>query len=160
MHLVDELTQCVERLVPRVGTDPLERLHLVEDDEETGVPGVAQHGEQALQEAQRPEVVQVAAYACGPAGRGGDVRLAAEPCQHSRGGRLVAVGEGGPVAAQGGGEGWGVPGHLCEPRDEQLLHLAGQLLLGRAGERERPPPRRRTRHRPLAAGRWAGSWRW
>ena len=52
VDVVDELAQRVERLVPRVGAHPLKGFHLVEDEQQAGVPAVAQYGEQPLQEAQ------------------------------------------------------------------------------------------------------------
>ena len=51
VDLVDELPQRVERLVAGVGADPLQGLDLVEHQQQAGVAAVAQHGEQALQEA-------------------------------------------------------------------------------------------------------------
>jgi hypothetical protein len=89
VHLVDELPKRVQRLVPGIRPHPLQSLYFVEHDEQASVPGIPQHGEQALEEPQRPEVVEVAAYSRGPAGGGGHVWLPAQPGQDRRGGRLV-----------------------------------------------------------------------
>ena len=60
VHVVDELPQRVERLVADVAADPLQRLHLVEDDDQPGIAAIAQDRQQALEEAQRPVVVESA----------------------------------------------------------------------------------------------------
>ena len=89
VHVVDELPQRVEALVAHVGADPLEGLDLVEDDQQPGMAGVAQDRQQSLQEAERGEVVEVALDACGAAGGGSDVGLAADPGEQAlRGGQV------------------------------------------------------------------------
>ena len=55
VDLVDELPQRVQRLVADVAADPLQRLDLVEHEQQSRVAGVAQHGQQALQEASAPK---------------------------------------------------------------------------------------------------------
>ena len=77
----------LRRLVAGVGADPLQGLDLVEDEQQPGVAGVAQHGEQALQEAEGPEVVEVAPDPGGPLGGGGRRAAAAEPGEQPVGGR-------------------------------------------------------------------------
>ncbi len=129
VDLVDELAQRVEALLPDVAAHPLQRLDLVEDEQQAGVAAVAQHGQQALEEAQRGEVVEVPAHAGGPAGGRGHRALPAEPGDERLGGGGVAGEPGAAVAAQGGGE------RRSGPRDrgEPLLH---QLVDG-GGERRR-----------------------
>ncbi len=57
----------------------LERLHFVQNDEQPRMSAVAQHRQQALEEAERTEVVQLALDTGNSAYRGGDVGLAAQP---------------------------------------------------------------------------------
>ena len=102
VDLVDELAQRVERLLAHVGPHPLQRLDLVEDQQETGVAGVAQDREQPLQEPERAEVVEVAPHAGVAPDRRGHVRLTAEPRDQTLGGRLVPVELRVAIAAQGG----------------------------------------------------------
>ena len=99
VDLVDELTQRIECLVAGVGAYSLQGFHLVEDEQQAGMAAVAQHGQQALQEAHRGEVIEVALDPGRSAGRRGDVRLTAEPGGHAIGGGMVARGGGRPIAA-------------------------------------------------------------
>ncbi len=125
VDLVDELPQRVERLVAGVGAHPLQGLDLVEDQEQPGVPAVAQDGEQPLQEAQRAEVVEVAAHPGVRRADGGDrLWLAAEPGEDSFGGGRVPVERGAAVAAQGGGEGRRGPGDAASRSLQQLVDRA------------------------------------
>ena len=90
VDLVDQLPQRVERLVPDVAADPLQRLHLVEHQQQPGMARVAEHVQQPLQEAQRAEVVELAPDPGAPLGRGRDVRLAAQPGRERVGAGAVA----------------------------------------------------------------------
>ncbi|WP_307961737.1 hypothetical protein [Salinispora arenicola] len=62
IHLVDQLPHRVEALFPDVAADTLQRLELVEHDQHSGVPRIAQDNQQPLKTAQGGEVVKVAAY--------------------------------------------------------------------------------------------------
>ena len=65
---------------------PLERLDLVEHHHQPRKAGVAQDDEQALEEAEGAEVIEVALDASVPLGRGADVGLPADPGQQRVGG--------------------------------------------------------------------------
>ena len=69
-----------------------------------GMAGVAQDVEQALQEAHRAEMVELAADPGAAPGGGGDVRLAAQPGGSASAERRVAAGDGRAVGAQRLGE--------------------------------------------------------
>ena len=91
VDLVDQLPQGIQALVAHVAADPLDGLHLVEHDQQARLARVAQDGQQALQEAQRPEVVDVAFDAGGTLGGGGDVRLPGQPGQQPIGRGRIAL---------------------------------------------------------------------
>jgi hypothetical protein len=82
---------------------------------QAGVAGVAQDGEEALQEAELREVVEVALDASRSSRGGRDVGLAADPGDEGLRGGLVAIEGGLPVRAQRGGERRGGPGDVREP---------------------------------------------
>ena len=94
VDLVEQLAQRVEAAFADVATDPLERLDLVKDQHEAGAASVAQHAEQAGEEAERAVVVEVALDAGLTLDGCGDVGLAAEPRDQSFGDRVVAGGDG------------------------------------------------------------------
>ena len=102
VDLVDELAQGVEPLLADVAADPLQGLDLVEHQDQPGVARVAQDRQQALEEAQGGEVVDVALDPGGPLGRGADVRLAGEPGDQplGRGGVALGAGAGGSRAGR------------------------------------------------------------
>ena len=62
--------------------------------------GVAEYFEEALQEAHRAEVVQLAADSGTSLGGSGDMRLAAEPCRERVRGRGIPGQDRCPVGAQ------------------------------------------------------------
>jgi hypothetical protein len=98
VHLVDQLAQGVEGLVPDVAPHPLQGLDLVEHEHQPGVPGVTQHGEQSLQERHRPEGVELPADPGRAFGRRRHLRLPAHPGGQAVGERAVP---GTPAAATG-----------------------------------------------------------
>ena len=126
VELVDELAQGVQALLPDVAAHALQRLDLVEHEEQAGVTAVAQHGQQSLEEAQRGEVVQLPAHAGGPAGGRGHRALPAEPRDERLGGGGVAGEPGAAVAAQGRGERRSGPRDRGEPLLHQLVDGGGE----------------------------------
>ena len=57
VDLVNELPERVERLIPHITAHALQRLDLIEHQQQAGMTGVPQHHEQALQETHRAEMV-------------------------------------------------------------------------------------------------------
>ena len=76
---------------------------------------VAQHGEQALQEAEGAEVVELAPDACRPPDRGRDVRLTAEPGHQPFGGARRRRRDRGAVARSAAANAGVVPRHRESP---------------------------------------------
>ena len=48
VDLVDQLAQCIQPLLAHVSANALERLYLVEHDQEPRMSGIAEHDEQPL----------------------------------------------------------------------------------------------------------------
>lgn len=123
VDLIEQLPQRVERLLSYIGTHPLQGLHLVEHDDEAGIVGVAQHRQQALEESEGTEVVEVAPHSGGPLNRGCDMRLPAEPSEQAPRLRAVARGLGQSVLPQHGSERRGVLRDCREPLVHQLERI-------------------------------------
>lgn len=129
VDLVEELAQRVEGLLADVAAHSLQGLHLVEDEQQPGVPAVPEDGEQALQEAEGAEVVEVAADSGGALGGGGHGLLSAEPGDERLCAGAVAVCHGPAIAAQRRGEGRGGAGDGGEPVFEEFVDRGCQGLL-------------------------------
>lgn len=128
VDLVEELSQRVESLFPYVATDPLECLGLVEYKQQPGVPAVAQHGEQSLEELERGEMVEVSAHPGRPTSGRGHRLLSADPGDKGFGRGTVARRNGLPVAAQSRREGGGGSCHVGEPSLHQFVDGLCQCL--------------------------------
>ena len=144
VDLVDELAQRVEGLVADVAAHPLQRLDLVEHEQQARVAGVAQHGEQPLEEAQRPEVVEVAPDAGRALGGRGHLRLAAHPGDQAIGGGAVPAVDRRAVAAQGLGEDRRPAADVRQPLLQQPVDRRCQ----RRPDLQRPERARRRGRRP------------
>ncbi len=92
IHLADELPQRIERLIPYIGARPLQRLDLVQYEQESWIAAITKDGQESLQETECAEVVEFALDASGPAHRAGDVRLTADPGGEALGFGRVACG--------------------------------------------------------------------
>jgi hypothetical protein len=115
VDVVGKLSQCVEALVAHVGADPLERLDLVEHEQQSGVGGVTQDREQPLEEPKGGEVIEVALHSSRAAGCSRHVGLAADPRQQRLRGGLVTVAGRLPVGTQGRREGRSGPRDCRQP---------------------------------------------
>ena len=127
VDLVEQLTQGVEALLPDVAAHALQRLDLVQHDEQPGMSAVPQHRQQALEEAERTEVVEVSADTGGTPGGGGHGLL--PPSQAiSASARLRHPRSDLPVAAQGRGERRRGSCDIGQPLFQQHVHGLRQLL--------------------------------
>lgn len=127
VHLVDELPQRIQRFGARIGPHPLQRLHLVEHQQESGVAGVGEDGEQSAEEAEGEEMVEVALDAGAAFDRGRDVRLPAEPRDQAVGAVVVTVGEHPSIGADRHREHRRARRHVGEAPFEQVVD-AGSLF--------------------------------
>ena len=108
---------------------PLEGLDLVEHQDQPGVARVAQDGEQAPEEAEGGELVDVPLDPGRLLGRAPDMRLPRQPGDEAVGGRGIAVGPGTAVAPQGRGE----LGRGPADRREPLLQQGDCAMMGNLG---------------------------
>ena len=111
-------------LRPLSRTSPRTRCSVSTSSRTSSRPGCPQSRstvEQALQEAQRAEVVELAAHSRRPAGGGGHRALSTEPRDERLGSGGVTGEPGVSVAAQRRREGRGRPGDRGEPLLHQLV---------------------------------------
>src|SRR4029079_725365 len=81
VNFVNQLSECVQALLPHVTSYPLQSLDLVQHQHETCVARIAQYYEKTLQETQCSEVVDVALHPGRPLDACAHIRLAGEPGQ-------------------------------------------------------------------------------
>ncbi len=124
VHLVDQLPESVEGLLPNIATNPPKRLHFVEHHHETGEAAVPQHYKQALQERPRTEMVHVALDPGSSFGGCCDVRLSGDPRQQRLCGSVVAGRHCSAIGPEGCAE------SRCDlsNRSQALLHQVAGLL--------------------------------
>ena len=132
IDLVDPLPESVQSLLAGVGAHALQRFHLVQHHDQTGVAAVAQDGEQAHQEVRGAEMIEVTLDARCALDAGCHVRLPRQPAdetvrQHAIPGRQSA-----PVGAQHGRE---RRGGLADSGNARLHQRIGarQQFLGVVG---------------------------
>lgn len=97
IDFVDQLPKGVEALVAHVATGPLDRLDLIQHEQQTGLTRITQDRQDPLEEIERAEMVDVALDACEPFRAGGDVRLPGEPSKDTVGRGVVRLGIGLPI---------------------------------------------------------------
>ncbi len=90
---------------------------------------IPEHGEDALQEAEGAEVIEVALDAGHPLGRGCDVRLAGCPRQQSVGRAAIPRHACLPIPADGSGEEGRLIAHCGKPGFEQGIRASNERLL-------------------------------
>ena len=100
VDLVDYLPEGIQALLSHVAPHALECLDLVQYEHEPREARVAQDDEQALEEAECAEVVEVALDARVPLGGGADVGLPADPGQQRLGHGAVVPGDGPSIGAE------------------------------------------------------------
>ena len=128
VDLVDELPERVETLIPDVAPDPLDGLDLVEHDQHPHVTGVSEDRQDALEEVERTEVVDVALHPGIPLGLRGHVRLSREPGEDPLSNRVLAVDLGPAISPQCRAERGGRPGDVDEPLLEEFLAALEEAL--------------------------------
>lgn len=129
VDLVEKLPQGVEPLFPDVASDALQRFDLVEDEEQSGVAAVTQHGEEPLEEAECREVVEVPTDAGRTVRRGCDGLLSAQPGDERFGGGSVPSRDGPAVAAQRRGKSRRGAGDFRQPSFHQRVDRLGKPRL-------------------------------
>ena len=163
VHLVDQLTQRVQRPIAHIAPHALERLDLIQNEDQPGTTGIPEHGQQPCQEAERGVVVDLPFHAGDPLDGSGDVRLTPEPRQKALGLRVITVRDGLAVGAKhrrerrrAAGDVFEAPlgqriGRLQKSRFIRLADLTGgeHLLL----EGEEPAIDHRAKRTPAGLGR-------
>ncbi len=121
------MAEGIEALVADIASHPLNRFHLVQDDQQTRVATITEHSQQPLEEAQRPEVVDVTLHLREPLRRRRDIGLAGQPRHDAVRNRRVVGQLGLSIPAQGSAEHWG-----------GLRHSGEALLQQRRGPIQQP----------------------
>src|SRR5262245_54275359 len=104
VDLIDELTQGIEGLLTHVTAHPLQGFDFVQHQHQPWVTGIPQNRQHALQEAQRPKMVDLTLDPRMALDTGRDVRRAREPGNQAVGDLLSITCESLSVSSQAGGK--------------------------------------------------------
>lgn len=128
IDLVEHLSEGVQALLPHVATHPLERFHLIEHYHQPREARVAEDDEQALEEAEGAEVIEISLDAGVPLGRGANVRLPADPGQERFGGGALVPGHRPSPGAERRGERRRVARDRCEAPFHEIRRPAQECF--------------------------------
>src|SRR5207245_11217515 len=101
VHLINKLSQRVEALVTDITADPLNRLNLIQDQQEASLTCIAEYSEDALQKIQSTKVVKVSLDAGIPFGMCCHIRLPSQPGDDALRRGYITLGLGAPISPQG-----------------------------------------------------------